>query len=220
MTNIIYTSWLACPHHMIQSTANLVVPAAVRPSIDNLDGHFLCTAVYVSQPQEALCLAHKHTHTSVCLLSWEREREWVRRGAVVLSSHKVVCACFILVTQDGPRSFCAWGSEVWGCRGRGSLLLIVSTHTQAAESSHLFCPLPAFHTASVPDWSTTPEPTTTSSLPPHTHSHTQSCMVGAKEFVTRDAFFFDTAQFPMHTNLSEKKYHYFLYFASCIATRV
>lgn len=40
-------------HHVILRSVNLVVPAAVRHSIDNLDGLFLCTAVWVSQPQEA-----------------------------------------------------------------------------------------------------------------------------------------------------------------------
>lgn len=43
--------------HLPLYSANLVVPAAVRHSADKLeDDHFLCTAVYVSQPQEA------HTH--------------------------------------------------------------------------------------------------------------------------------------------------------------
>lgn len=92
----------------------------------------------------------------------------------MLGSNKVVCACFILVTQDGPTLLCLETrerSEVREAEGGGrrvteSLLTVSNT---AAESSHLLCPLPAFHTASVPDWSTTPEPTVASSLPPHSH---------------------------------------------------
>lgn len=73
-------------------------------------------------------------------------------------------------------------------RGRvgvqGVCSLTVS-HT-AVEGSHLLCPLPAFHTASVPDWSATPEPAATSSLPPHTHTPKAACFAAsyAKEFFT------------------------------------
>lgn len=72
----------------------------------------------------------------------------------------------------------------------GTLLMV--SHT-AVESSHLLCPLPAFHTASVPDWSTTPEPTTTSSLPPYTHTH-QSCMFAASRQLCKGMLFLRVSQ--------------------------
>lgn len=43
-------------NQMILYWANLVAPAAVGHSTDKLDGHFLCTAVDVSLPQEAHAL--------------------------------------------------------------------------------------------------------------------------------------------------------------------
>lgn len=86
---------------MILYSANLVVPAAVRHSTDNLDGHFLCTAVYVSQPQEA----YTHTHTVLVSGLPQLGEAAAAVVVVVLGSDKVVCACFILVTQDGPHAF-------------------------------------------------------------------------------------------------------------------
>lgn len=174
MINTIHTSWLPPLHHMILCSANLVVPAAVRHSIDNLDGLFLCTAVYVSQPQEA------HTHFWYRLPSWERRQQhqfWVQTRLSVPASFRS--------RRMAPR-FCAWRRER---EGGGCVQGVCwrSPTQHFVEGSHLLCPLPAFHTASVPDWSTTPEPTTTSSLPPHTHTHTLSCMFVAsyaKEFFT------------------------------------
>lgn len=87
------------------------------------------------------------------------------------------CLCMLHFGHTGwPHAFVPGDEEVEG--GAGSLLTV--SHT-AAESSHLLCPLPAFHTASVPDWSMTPEPTATSSLPPHTHPKLHVCSY-AKEF--------------------------------------
>lgn len=142
---------------MILYSANLVVPAAVRHSTDNLDGYFLCTAVYVSQPQEA----YTHFYYQSPLLGEVA-------AAATLGFGKVACACFILITLAGPSLLCLERSEKRGGGEVAQSLLMVS-HT-AMEGSHLLCPLTAFHTASVPVWSMTPEPKTTSSLPPHTHT--------------------------------------------------
>ena len=48
----------------------------------------------------------KLTHTfSICLPSWEKKAAAAAAAAAVPSSDKVVCACFISVTQDGPHAF-------------------------------------------------------------------------------------------------------------------
>lgn len=94
-TNTIHTSWLPPFHPMILYSANLVVPAAVRHSIDNLDGYFLCTAVYVSQPQEA------YTHSY-----YQSPQLGDVAAAATLGLDKVACACFILITHDGPTLLC------------------------------------------------------------------------------------------------------------------
>ena len=104
------------------------------------------------------------------------------------------CLCLLHFGHAGwPARFCAWRrlAREWGggrfCVWRG---VCWRSPTQQRSSSHLLCPsLPAFF--SVPDWSTTPEPTTTSSLPPHTHTHAHThgnqklhvCRY-AKEFLT------------------------------------
>lgn len=113
----------------------------------------------------------------------------------MLGSNKVVCACFILVTQDGPTLLCletrererSEVSEGGGGGGRRVTESLLTVSNTAAESSHLLCPLPAFHTASVPDWSTTPEPTTASSLPPHSHPACFSAVMQKRFFFLKFA---------------------------------
>lgn len=92
-----------------------------------------------------------------------------------------------------PR-FCAWrrgwsgGGCVCVCVEGVTRSLLTASNT-AAESSHLLCPLSAFHTASVPDWSMTPEPEATP--PPSTQTHTQKlcvfCLWTAKEVFSKFA---------------------------------
>lgn len=113
----------------------------------------------------------KLTHTfSICLPSWEKRQQQQQcrvqtRLSVPASFRSRRMAPTLLcleTTSERVRRgevLCVWRGVCW------------RSPTKQRSSSHLLCPsLPAFF--SVPDWSTTPEPTTTSSLPPHTHTHT------------------------------------------------
>lgn len=83
-----------------------MVPAAVRHSTDNLDGYFLCSAVYVSQPQEA------YTH----FYYQSPQLGEVAAAAAPLGLDKVACACFILIMLDGPTLLCLETGEEGGGR--------------------------------------------------------------------------------------------------------
>ena len=115
---------------------------------------------------------------SIYLPSWERQRQ--RCG---VHTRLAVPASF-WSRRMAPRFF----AQRRGGVARDSAAGLPHS---TVESSHLLCPLPAFHTASVPDWSVTPEPTTTSSLPLHTHIHTKLHILplvncNAKDFVSWD----------------------------------
>lgn len=117
------------------------------------------------------CMFHnlrKLMHTfSICLPSWERQQPHAgfRQGSLCLLhfGHAGWPHAFVPGDEGGV------GVCVRVCVEGVTRSLLTASNT-AAESSHLLCPLSAFHTASVPDWSMTPEPEATPpSLHPNTH---------------------------------------------------
>lgn len=112
-------------------------------------------------------------HTfSICLPSWERQQPHAgfRQGSLCLLhfGHAGWPHAFVPGDEGGV------GVCVRVCVEGVTRSLLTASNT-AAESSHLLCPLSAFHTASVPDWSMTPEPEATP--PPSTQTHTQKLCV-------------------------------------------
>lgn len=93
-------------HHVILSSANLVLPAAVRHNIDNLDGHLLCALQ---------CMFHnlrKLVHTF-----WYPSPQLGEAAAARWVQTRLSVPASFWSRRMAPR-FCAWRREREGARRR------------------------------------------------------------------------------------------------------